>query len=50
MITHTSDLNQILGQKKTKSKFQIKKNSKNSNFEILQKKKFTRDTPSEVTW
>ena len=39
MITHTSDLNQILSQKKTKSKLQIKKNAKTSNFEILQKKK-----------
>ena len=37
MITHTSDSHQIPSQNKTKSKLQIKKNTKNSNYEILQK-------------
>ena len=37
MITHTSDSHQIPNQKKTKSKLQIKKNAKNSNFEIFQR-------------
>ena len=35
MITHTSDPHQIPSQNKTKSKLQIKKNAKNSNFKIL---------------
>ena len=36
MITHTSDSMQIPSQNKAKSKLQILKNCKNSNFEILQ--------------
>ena len=36
MITHTIDSHQIPSQDKTKSKLQIKKTAKNSNFEILQ--------------
>ena len=36
MITHTSDSHQIPSQNKTKSKLQIKKIAKNSNFDILQ--------------
>ena len=35
MITHTSGSYQILSQNKTKSKLQISKIAKNSNFEIL---------------
>ena len=37
MITHTSGSHQIPSQKKTKSKLQIKKIAKNSNFAILQR-------------
>ena len=36
MITHTSDSHQIPSQNKTKSKLQILKIAKNSNFIILQ--------------
>ena len=46
MITHTSDSYQIPSQNKTRSKLQIFKIVKNSNFAI----NFTRDTPSEVAW
>ena len=35
MITHTSDSHQIPSQGNAKSKLPIKKNAKNSNFEIL---------------
>ena len=36
MITHTSDSHQLPSQNKTKSKLQILKIAKNSNFEIFQ--------------
>ena len=36
MVTHTSDSHQIQSQNETKSKLQIKKIAKNTNFEILQ--------------
>ena len=46
MITHTITSDPKSKQNKTKSKLQIKKIAKNSNFA----RNFTRDTPSEVAW